>query len=387
MITPENIRKKSISLYHRIFLNASLHNELIFPLIVPSDRGKTTDDFSKRYADLDKLLSKEKSQTGYGYTVEMKEVKTRNQGSQSVPAKIFFQTQQDFLKFLKKETEFNCFNRAVALIHKQLPDLIPWIYLNPVKIIDHLNDWPDLITVCNYFKENPRPDLYIRELPMDVHTKFIETHVRILKELLDFLLPESEINLEETKFEKRYGLKHKPPLIRFRILDDSIGQNIFQAGITDISLPVLQFANINLACRNIFIVENEMNFLTFPEITESMVIWGKGFAVESLKEINWLNNKNIIYWGDIDPQGFQILSMLRSSYPKVKSLMMDNDTYLKFQQFAVKGKVYEKNIPQYLSKEEKHLFQILQETPEKNRLEQEKISHQYAGKTIIACVP
>ncbi|WP_349815137.1 DUF3322 domain-containing protein [uncultured Bacteroides sp.] len=35
--------------------------------------------------------------------------------------------------------------------------------------------WRDTIKVCKYFTEHPRPHLYIRELPIDVH---IQIHRR-----------------------------------------------------------------------------------------------------------------------------------------------------------------------------------------------------------------
>ncbi len=296
MITPEKIKQKARRLYHGKFLKAFLSDESIFPLIIPADRGNTTEDFSKRYTDLDQLMSKEKSQTGYGYRVKLKEVNTRAQGRQSVPVKIFFETRLDFLKFLKKETEFDRVVKAVALIRKKLPELNPWIHQNPVKVIRSLNDWSDLITVCDYFIRHPKPNLYIRELPIDVHTKFIETHVGILKSMLDCLLPDTHINLEETKFEKRYGLKVKPSLIRFRILDPLVGKTIFHTGMADISLPVSQLNDIPIPCTKVFIVENEMNFLVFPNHADSIVIWGRGFAVENLRHLTWLKDKNIIYY-------------------------------------------------------------------------------------------
>ncbi len=387
MITPDIIREKALRIYRRQFLGAFLAGQSIFPLTIPADRGKTTETFSKRYSDLDTLLSKEKSRTGYGYTVELKEVNTRHQGCQSVPSRIFFETENDFLRFINKVSEFAAFKTTMALIQDRLPELLAWADSNPLKIIDHLNDWPELLSVCIYFMEHPRPGLYIRELPIDVHTKFIETHIRILKTLLDFLLPEDGVRPNETEFEKRYGLKQKPGRIRFRILDAAITENVFPEGITDISMPSGEFQTLNLNCRFIFIVENEMNFLAFPEKEKSIVIWGKGFAVENLKGTEWLKEKTIIYWGDIDPHGFEILSMLRSHYPNVNSLMMDMETYMNFQQFSVIGKIFEKNFPAHLTEEENKLFSLLLKTPEKNRLEQEKIPHAYSLEKIQAKIP
>ncbi|QBD83792.1 hypothetical protein EPA93_45535 [Ktedonosporobacter rubrisoli] len=47
--------------------------------------------------------------------------------------------------------------------------------------MDYHGDWSDLIAVCDYFLEHPRPACYIREIPVAVHTKFIEQHSGILR--------------------------------------------------------------------------------------------------------------------------------------------------------------------------------------------------------------
>ncbi len=52
--------------------------------------------------------------------------------------------------------------------------------------------------------------MYIRELPVEVHTKFIEENKGVLKNLLDYLLPEGMVHTGETDFEKRFGLNRTP---------------------------------------------------------------------------------------------------------------------------------------------------------------------------------
>lgn len=386
MITPEEIEKKSLRLYYRRFLPAVITEEDIFPLIVPSDRGKTTDSFSKRYKELNKLISKDKSKTGSGYTVEFREVKTRSQGVQSVPAKIVFESEKDFLDFIKKTDEILHFRKNIGFLRNHLPELQNWIKKNPKKIIDFQHEWPQLVSVCSYFKNNPLPDIYARELPIDVHTKFIETHTGILKSLLDVLLPEKSINQDTNQFEKRYGLKYKPSLIRFRILDYDVNNDFIKPGIEDISIPVFDFQGLSLSCRNVFIVENEINYLTFPAVDKSIVIWGKGYAVENLKNSTWLIDKNIIYWGDIDRAGFSILSQLRSFFPQTTSLMMDMETWIRFQTFSVIDKTDGKKILSHLTAEETELYKYIQGLTCENRLEQEKIRHDYALIKIYLCL-
>ncbi len=381
MITPEEIRKKANRLYESKFLAACLKNEPFFPLDIPGDKGNSTDAYSKRFDELSLLLNNEKSKLGYGYTVRLKAVRTRKQGEQSIPDRIYFETESDFLRFLRKGKEFKAFEDAVSTIRDSLPELNEWMIRNPMQIIRHLDKWGDLVKVCRYFRQHPMPGMYIRELLIDVHTKFIEQNKGILKRLLDEVLPDTMMNTEEKDFEKRFGLRYKEDLIRMRILDPQVAQDIVN-GIMDISVPLSEFASLNLHCRNVFIVENKMNVLTFPVLPGSVVIWGGGFGVENLCGIRWLEDKHLVYWGDIDTHGFCILSLLRSHFPQTVSMMMDIETFDKFEEFAVKGTACNTKKLNYLTNEENDLFLMLLNRRERNRLEQERIPHRWALEKI-----
>ncbi|MBT3727060.1 hypothetical protein HOG21_05240 [bacterium] len=41
----------------------------------------------------------------------------------------------------------------------------------------------------------------------------------------------------------------------------------------DISLIIDDFKNLDIKCNKVFIIENEINYLTFPKIKDSIVIW------------------------------------------------------------------------------------------------------------------
>jgi hypothetical protein len=109
----------------------------------------------------------------------------------------------------------------------------------------------------------------------------------------------------------------------------------------------------------------------------SIAIFGRGFGLGLLKDALWLNDKQIIYWGDIDAHGFQILSQLRLYFPRTQSLLMDLETFNEFKDFAVTGT--ETNINQLtnLTVEENQLFKHLLNLKKKNRLEQEKINQSF----------
>jgi hypothetical protein len=63
-------------------------------------------------------------------------------------------------------------------------------------------------------------------------------------------------------------------------------------------------------------------------VTDALVVFGSGFGLASLRPLPWLVEKEIVYWGDIDTHGFDILNRLRSRFDSVRSILMDEATLL-----------------------------------------------------------
>lgn len=369
MITPIEIKKKAENKYCA-YLQSIVEESSFFPLIITGNKkpSENTVVFEK---ELSALIKSSKEKKGYGYTIEYQMVKTKQHGRQDIPMCISFQSESDYLKFIHKENETLKFRNDIRNIFRSFHELKDWVYKYPNKIIE--NNWDDLLKVCTYFKNNPKSYLYIRELPIQVHTKFIEHNKSVIKELLDIIIAE-HVNKEEKQFERRFNLKYDETLVRFRILDKTISRKQF-SGIVDLSIPISQFQYFNLPIQTVYVVENKMNMLTFPNKESSIVVWGHGFGVDVMKDVEWLNTKRIYYWGDLDAQGFQILSELRSHFDHVESFLMDRET---FNKYFEGDKGTETNVEKELclTIEETDMFKYLKEN--NYRLEQEKIPFEYA---------
>lgn len=375
MITPTEIRKKAENKY-QTYLRSVVEGLAFEPVIIVGNK-KPNDDTAQFEKELTELIAHSKEKNGYGYSIEYQKVKTRKHGEQDIPVSIGFMTECDYLKFIGKEQETVNFRMDVEKIHSAFPELYEWIRRFPDKILYNHKVWSDLLKVCTYFKSNPNPQLYIRELPVQVDTKFIERNKGIIKELLDIVIAES-VNTGESRFEARFNLRYDEPLVRFRVLDKTLCQALF-SGIDDLSVPISQFQKVEIPVKAVYIVENKMNMLTFPPIHKSIVVWGHGFGVDILKDVTWLKSKKIFYWGDLDAQGFQILSEIKTNFPQVESFLMDRETFDLFYEsgFGTVTNV-EKNL--FLTPEEEKMFDFLKEG--NYRLEQEKIPFEYASSKI-----
>lgn len=91
-----------------------------------------------------------------------------------------------------------------------------------------------------------------------------------------------------------------------------------------------------------------------------------------LRDVGWLADCAIWYWGDLDAQGFAILSQLRGYWPQTRSFLMDEATLAKYQAFAVTGTPTGAMALANLGGEETAVYHHL--LTRSLRLEQERIS-------------
>ncbi|MCO6173633.1 DUF2220 family protein [Flavobacterium sp. NRK F10] len=370
MITPQEIKKKAERKYVS-FLQSLVENKPFEKLVIRGDKTYTKSSLPEFGKEIQLIISQSKEKKGFGYTLEFQQVRTKHLGTQDLPTSIYFDCEKDFLKFLGKEREVELFKIDFARIIETFPEFEEWIFNNPTKVIYNHMEWYSILKVCAYFKQNPKPNLYIRELPVNVHTKFIERNQSVIKELLDVLISD-HINSEEKQFEKRFNLKYSEPQIRFKILDKELSQNFF-SGLDDIAIPVSQFESLNLPIQKVLIVENKTTLytaLTLPKMSGAIAVFGSGFSVYNLKKIYWFTNLELLYWGDIDVQGFEILSQFRSYFPQTQSIFMDSFTFQKFFEND-NGTPTKVSTKLNLTDKEQKLYDILKTN--NWRLEQEKI--------------
>ena len=383
MIGPEEIKQQVLK-WWKPFLQSYVHKEPFFPKqlerIGKIKSSHLTNRFEELQNEIEALYKHSKNETGVGYLIKTSDKTFRRTGKHELPDGIEFETLEDYVQFVGKKVDWKLFQKNFELIIEKLPQLKEWIVNETIYLTMPDINWSDILKVCNYFIDTPRPNLYLRQLPIEVHTKFIEDHTTLLQSLLDFLVRDHIRNKEQKRFAERYFLKYDEPLIRIRILDRKLA--IFN-NIMDISISSSDFEKTEWDCNYVLITENKMNFLALPFISSAIAIWsGGGFNVSYLKNAEWLKRKTIYYWGDIDEYGFQILHQIRSYYPQIKSMMMDKNTFNTFEKYAVNGERNKADRLYHLNKEEAELYEILKGKEKKNRLEQEKIPHSYFNKEL-----
>ncbi len=267
--------------------------------------------------------------------LEMKPVRHRVLGQNLIPDAVWLDGLDPAVRLLGKQRELQQFRSLVASTRQRQPALLPWLQRQPLKALGLVPAWPRLLDVVAWLQAHPRPGIYLRQMDIPgVDTKFVEAHRGTLLELLDMCLPAECIDDSRrgaSQFERRYFFKTKPLRLRFRIVDPDI--RMLDGPDNDVTLSAADFCALQhslwlQSIRQVFITENEINFLAFPPVAKSLVVFGAGYGFEQLTDIPWLQQRAIFYWGDIDTHGFAILDQLRSHLPQAHSLLMDEATLL-----------------------------------------------------------
>ncbi|WP_287876211.1 DUF3322 domain-containing protein [Acidovorax sp.] len=273
------------------------------------------------------------------YRIVLREFRHRVLGECAVPDAVWLDSLEDALALIGKQKEARRFASLVQTTRAQQPALLPWLEKRPLNALALADAWPRLLAVVAWLQAHPCPGIYLRQVDLPgVDSKFIEAHRGVLIELLDLALPPEAMDAHATgvgQFCQRYGFKDKPLRIRFRLLDASVTP-FAPAGLPsdadqDITLTQADFARLVLPVQRVFFTENEVNFLAFPPLPGSLVIFGAGYGFEMLAGARWLHGCQLYYWGDIDTHGFAILDQLRVRLPQVQSLLMDRATLLAHQ--------------------------------------------------------
>lgn len=388
--SPTDLRAELIRHWEKgRLLSAALAGDALFPLPLRL-RGPSTKDLSERFDDvrvwIKALEDGSRVERGFGYAIEWNERNLRQLGLNRVPVSVTVPTEQDALRLLGKERQMARFRALAAETLATFPELQVWLLKRPLVAIEHEADWSRILAVLAWFRAHPKAFIYIRQIDLpDVDTKFVELRKGLLAELLDMILPAEAIDARSVGaryFERRYGLRTKPALIRFRLLDPAMSV----LGMTDIATPASEFAELRLPIETVFITENEVNGLAFPPSHRSIAIFGLGYGLERLTEVKWLHDSAVHYWGDIDTHGFWMLDRLRARIPHARSLLMDRGTLLAHRRAWVSESEPAKFVPSHLKLDERALYDDLVEgrLGPSVRLEQERIGFRWLESVLQA---
>lgn len=315
---------------------------------------------------------------------EEKRKQTVSFGKQLMPVRVFIDTPEDAMALLgltKKKKEFLA---GLSAVESQIPSLRDW-YLTYFGRISAEDFFLVALSIARFMLEQEQREGYLREMAIPgVDTKFLENHNFLVRTLWNALFPENTAESSDELWEKLFVQKVPTPSICVRSLDE----HLRFAGVRKLFLSQDDIADFQPPHRRIFITENKVNGYTFPDAEDSLILFGMGYGVlEMAESAPWLADKEIYYWGDLDHDGFNILSNLRKVLPEMKihSFLMDKETLLAYVDPKVKDTGNTTTIPDYLTVSEKMAWKLIHDNGW--RLEQERIPHEeveWAVESLLA---
>lgn len=229
-----------------------------------------------------------------------------------------------------------------------------------------------------WFAENHVQGLTPRQVPLaGFHAKWLEKQGR--STVVAQLAGLDELHLEQ-----------RPPLVRFTYLDPSYlhsGGRRFDSWVVGDAWALPYEPQVVIIC------ENRDTALWFPEVEHGVAVMGDGkAAIHNLPALDWVRNAPIlVYWGDMDASGFEILAGCRQVGLECVSIFMDLPAFEKYEKFGTKVDKRGNELPcqdlrmlQGLQDKERELYLRLIDPEWKGprRIEQERIPLEAALREI-----
>ena len=228
-----------------------------------------------------------------------------------------------------------------------------------------------LISLGRAFRRGIGEGAYLREICAEgVDTKFIEQNIMLVRSLWNALMPERQARNRDELLSCWQAETAETDFIGVRLL----GADMSLFGIRQFHAAPRELAALSLPhpIRRVFIVENQVTALRFPAVPSSVLLYGMGYGVlKAARFLPWLAEADVLYWGDLDTNGLDILSKLRQVLPRVRSFLMDEATLLRYADAKVQDTGGCETDTSALTVGEKRCWRLLKEGG--MRLEQERV--------------
>lgn len=177
-----------------------------------------------------------------------------------------------------------------------------------------------LVRVAYWFLDDPAAahGLTRRQVPIPgVDGKWLEQNESILGDL--------------TGIEDLGLLPGHPPRLHFTYLDPEH----LTYGRRHDSLTLGDHVQLPYRPEVVIICENKDSVVNFPPVPAGVAVEGDGTGPGTIAAVDWIRDApTLIYWGDMDTAGFEILSSFRAAGLQTTSILMDLTTYETYREFG-----------------------------------------------------
>ncbi|KRA30031.1 MULTISPECIES: Wadjet anti-phage system protein JetD domain-containing protein [unclassified Nocardioides] len=325
-------------------LHAAPHDQTrLFPLRVRlprPDRDELSNDFKAATAWARRLQD---AAIANGWTLDTRRTNVPGLGMQPVPYAAIVPSGEVALALLssaeRKQAQVFASAIAVTECHPVIADAARAVALQrPHDVVAAGDAWALLLSAALWVADNPRPGVYVREIPVaGMHTKVVETNRALFGRLLETTTNPASVPVGAKTMEEKYGFRVPQRRVRIRGPRHVLGMQA-GPGDADVTWPIPDLGAFipSSDVTEVVVVENQTSFLVVPDAPNRLVIWGAGYGADELvASLPWLAHVRLHYWGDIDTHGFAILDAVRCAVEHTESVLMDVETLTAHRDFYV----------------------------------------------------
>jgi hypothetical protein len=173
-------------------------------------------------------------------------------------------------------------------------------------------DFDLLCRAANWFASHEATGLTPRQVPIEgLHAKWLNTRHQLLQDLA---------GLDDLGLAPAH-----PSRIHFTYLDAA---HLAAGGRRHDSATVGDTAQLAYSPSIVLISENKDTAIHFPPIPGGVAVEGNGRGARAYATFDWLREADtVVYWGDMDADGLEILNEFREAGVPAKSMFMDPTAY------------------------------------------------------------
>jgi hypothetical protein len=240
------------------------------------------------------------------------------------------------------------------------------------RMLREVDNWTDvdfalLCDAAAWFRDNDATGLTPRQVPVPgMHAKWLNTRRHLVAALggLDTLPL----------------VAAHPPRVHLTYLDP---EHRGVGGRRHDCVSVGDQVQLPYVPQVVIISENKDTAVAFPSVTHGVCVEGGGFGGAAAAALPWLVQAPLlVYWGDIDAAGFEILDGFRADGVPAVSMLMDMVTFGRYERFGTSldshgtplGPGTRRDLP-YLGAAERAMYHALTDPAWKRyrRIEQERV--------------
>jgi hypothetical protein len=244
-------------------------------------------------------------------------------------------------------------------------------------------DFELLLTSATWFAAHPDSGLSARQVPIEgLHSKWLDAAGR--RALVATLAGVQDLGLVDAR----------PVPLEFTYLDPE--HRASEGRLHDSVAPGTPMVP-QYVPEVVIISENKDTAVMFPPVPGAVAVQGHGMKGPPLvAQVPWLAGaRAVLYWGDLDAAGFEIVHRYRAAGVAVRTILMDPDTLGRYARFQATTDRHGGALVRPAPKALTHLTEVEQATyrmltdpdsPHPIRVEQERIPLQVAEEHVHAAL-